>query len=242
MRAFGEGARAAAAKAGVQAPKLIAVTVLTSLDAAALAAIGLAGSPREAAAPPRGPRAGVGLDGVVCSPEEIAAIRAACGKDFLPRRPRRASRGRWRRAIRSASRPRRTRSARARTSSSWAARSRARPTAAAARARSSRRSRRRASGLAQVFGRRRRVGMAERSASGAPEGSGRNSPERRRRRRAREGRSSESGPSANGLRRRRRTGPSGRARARRRRGSAVGVNVARVAPRPGSACAVGGFR
>jgi orotidine-5'-phosphate decarboxylase len=24
-----------------------------------------------------------GLDGVVCSPEEIAAIRAACGKDFL---------------------------------------------------------------------------------------------------------------------------------------------------------------
>ncbi|MGZ6988341.1 MAG: orotidine 5'-phosphate decarboxylase / HUMPS family protein, partial [Thermoanaerobaculia bacterium] len=33
MKAFGEGASAAAAKAGLPAPKLIAVTILTSLDA-----------------------------------------------------------------------------------------------------------------------------------------------------------------------------------------------------------------
>src|SRR5664280_3717670 len=47
MKAFGEGGRAAAAKAGLPAPKLIAVTVLTSLDAAAVHAVGLTGSPRE---------------------------------------------------------------------------------------------------------------------------------------------------------------------------------------------------
>ena len=83
MKAFGEGGRAAAAKAGRVAPKLIAVTVLTSLDGAALSAIGLTGSPREAALRLAVLARESGLDGVVCSPEEIVAIRAACGKDFL---------------------------------------------------------------------------------------------------------------------------------------------------------------
>jgi orotidine-5'-phosphate decarboxylase len=83
MKAFGEGGREAAAKAGRAAPKLIAVTVLTSLDAAALGAIGLAGSPREAALRLAVLARESGLDGVVCSPEEIEAIRSACGGDFL---------------------------------------------------------------------------------------------------------------------------------------------------------------
>ncbi len=83
MRAFGEEGRSAAAKAGLPRPSLIAVTVLTSLDAAALAAVGLAGSPREAAVRLAALAREAGLDGVVCSPEETAAIRAACGKDFL---------------------------------------------------------------------------------------------------------------------------------------------------------------
>ncbi len=83
MRAFGEGGRAAAVKAGGPAPKLIAVTVLTSLDPAALFAIGLAGSPREAALRLAVLAQRSGLDGVVCSPGEIEAIRSACGKDFL---------------------------------------------------------------------------------------------------------------------------------------------------------------
>lgn len=83
MRAFGDGARAAAAAAGRAAPKLIAVTVLTSLDAAALSGIGLAGSPREAALRLAVLARTSGLDGVVCSPEEIEAIRSACGEDFL---------------------------------------------------------------------------------------------------------------------------------------------------------------
>ncbi len=83
MAAFGDEARTAAAKAGLPRPSLIAVTVLTSLDAAALARIGLAGSPGEAAVRLAVLAKESGLDGVVCSPEEIAAIRSACGRDFL---------------------------------------------------------------------------------------------------------------------------------------------------------------
>ena len=83
MNAFAEGARDAAAQAGLPAPKLVAVTVLTSLDAAGIHAIGLAGSPREAALRLAVLAREAGLDGVVCSPEEIAAIRGACGTDFF---------------------------------------------------------------------------------------------------------------------------------------------------------------
>ena len=83
LRAFGDEGRAAAAKAGRAAPRLIAVTILTSLDAGALAMIGVVGSPREAAVRLAALAQESGLDGVVCSPEEISAIRAACGKDFL---------------------------------------------------------------------------------------------------------------------------------------------------------------
>jgi len=83
LRAFGDGGREAAAKTGRPAPKLVAVTVLTSLDAGALLAIGLSGAPRDAAVRLASLAKEAGLDGVVCSPEEIAAIRAACGKDFL---------------------------------------------------------------------------------------------------------------------------------------------------------------
>jgi orotidine-5'-phosphate decarboxylase len=83
MKAFGEGARAAAAKAGLKTPKLIAVTILTSLDAAAVRAVGLEGSPREAALRLAILAKESGLDGIVCSPEEIETIRAACGGDFL---------------------------------------------------------------------------------------------------------------------------------------------------------------
>lgn len=83
MKAFGEGARSAAAKAGLDAPKLIAVTILTSLDAAAVRAVGLGGSPREAALRLAILAKESGLDGVVCSPEEIETIRAALGGDFL---------------------------------------------------------------------------------------------------------------------------------------------------------------
>jgi orotidine-5'-phosphate decarboxylase len=83
MKAFGAGGRDAAAAKGLPVPKLIAVTILTSLDAAGIHAVGLAGTPREAAVRLAVLAKESGLDGVVCSPEEIAAIRAACGDDFF---------------------------------------------------------------------------------------------------------------------------------------------------------------
>ena len=83
MRAACGRAREAAAAASLAPPKVIAVTVLTSLDAAALAEVGLEGSPRQAALRLAVLAKESGLDGVVCSPEEIVAIRSACGPDFL---------------------------------------------------------------------------------------------------------------------------------------------------------------
>jgi len=83
MRAAGERAREAATSAGLPVPKVIAVTVLTSLDAAALAEVGFAGAPRETALRLALLARQAGLDGVVCSPEEIGTIRSACGPEFL---------------------------------------------------------------------------------------------------------------------------------------------------------------
>jgi orotidine-5'-phosphate decarboxylase len=59
--------------------RILAVTVLTSLDDAALGAIGLAG-PAEAAVVRLAKLAvGAGAAGIVCSPHEVAAVRAAVG-------------------------------------------------------------------------------------------------------------------------------------------------------------------
>ena len=73
------GLLAGAAAAGVAAPKLLAVTVLTSLGADDLRAVGFAGTPAETAV--RLARAAVkaGADGVVCSPEEVGALRRELG-------------------------------------------------------------------------------------------------------------------------------------------------------------------
>lgn len=83
LRVFAEEGREAAAKAGLLPPKLIAVTILTSLDASALTAVGFSGTLREAALRFAILAKESGLDGVVCSTEEIETIRAACGGDFL---------------------------------------------------------------------------------------------------------------------------------------------------------------
>lgn len=66
-----------------QRPLLIGVTVLTSLDAEDLAAIGCPGDPAERVLrlAELGRRAG--LNGVVCSPREAAVVRANCGADFV---------------------------------------------------------------------------------------------------------------------------------------------------------------
>lgn len=71
-----------AEKAGVVRPALIGVTVLTSLDAHDLAAVGQVADPQAQVLRLAGLAQASGLDGVVCSPAEIAAIRAATDPDF----------------------------------------------------------------------------------------------------------------------------------------------------------------
>lgn len=78
MRAAAEAAASVAPR-----PKVIAVTVLTSLEGADLAAMGIAGTPLEQVVRLARLVKQSGLDGVVCSPQEIEAVRAACGPDFL---------------------------------------------------------------------------------------------------------------------------------------------------------------
>jgi orotidine-5'-phosphate decarboxylase len=64
-------------------PKVLAVTVLTSLEASDLAAMGVSGTPLEQVVRLARLTKAAGADGVVCSPQEIAAVRAACGPGFL---------------------------------------------------------------------------------------------------------------------------------------------------------------
>ncbi len=77
-----EAARAAI-NAQSKPPLLIAVTVLTSLDANDLLEIGLAGAPQENVLRLAALAKQAGMDGVVCSPLEAAALRAIHGKNFL---------------------------------------------------------------------------------------------------------------------------------------------------------------
>jgi orotidine-5'-phosphate decarboxylase len=74
-------ARDAAEAAGPQRPMLLAVTVLTSLDAAALAATGVADAPAGQAVRLGRLAVAAGADGLVCSAHEIAALRDALGAD-----------------------------------------------------------------------------------------------------------------------------------------------------------------
>jgi orotidine-5'-phosphate decarboxylase len=78
-----KAAAEAAAAQGARRPLVIAVTVLTSLDAADLDATGIAATPRDQVLRLAGLARDSGLDGVVCSAAEIAAVRAALGPDFL---------------------------------------------------------------------------------------------------------------------------------------------------------------
>ena len=73
-----EMVRAAVRGAGGRT-RIVAVTVLTSLDAAALEAIGLAGPPDAAVARLARLAVAAGAGGLVCSPQEVAQVRAAVG-------------------------------------------------------------------------------------------------------------------------------------------------------------------
>ena len=83
MKAAAQAARESAEQLGIERPKLLAITVLTSFDDEAWTSIGgqlpisdqvirLAKLAKES-----------GLDGVVCSALEAKMIREACGPNFL---------------------------------------------------------------------------------------------------------------------------------------------------------------
>jgi orotidine-5'-phosphate decarboxylase len=64
-------------------PLLIAVTILTSMDEHDLAGVGLAGTPADNVMRLAALTQSCGLDGVVCSSRETAALRTRLGEDFL---------------------------------------------------------------------------------------------------------------------------------------------------------------
>ena len=76
--AGGPAMLAAAAEAAAGSPtKLLAVTVLTSMDAAQQQATGIAGAPEDRVMRLAALAAANGIDGLVCSPREAAALRSA---------------------------------------------------------------------------------------------------------------------------------------------------------------------
>jgi orotidine-5'-phosphate decarboxylase len=83
LRAARDAAGEAAAKAAVPRPRIVGVTVLTSLAEADMAAVGQHGPIADQARRLAALAQSCGLDGVVCSPHEIAALRAECGEGFL---------------------------------------------------------------------------------------------------------------------------------------------------------------
>ncbi|MEI7900186.1 MAG: orotidine-5'-phosphate decarboxylase [bacterium] len=82
-KAMIRAAQAAALSCGANAPKLLAVTVLTSLDQSDLADLGV-GREMTAHVEALGRLACEnGADGIVCSPKEVARLRAALGPGAL---------------------------------------------------------------------------------------------------------------------------------------------------------------
>ncbi len=75
-------AREALVPDGKDAPLLIAVTVLTSMEAEDLLGIGIEQSPADYAERLAKLTKACGLDGVVCSAHEATRLKNSCGKDF----------------------------------------------------------------------------------------------------------------------------------------------------------------
>ena len=68
---------------GADRTRLIAVTILTSMDHKAMREAGISGTPLSGAVKLAKLSKACGVDGVVASVEEAKAIRKACGRDFL---------------------------------------------------------------------------------------------------------------------------------------------------------------
>ena len=68
---------------GEQRPKILGVTVLTSLSPADLEEVGVSRSVEDQVLALAEMGKAAGLDGVVCSPLEARLIREVCGREFL---------------------------------------------------------------------------------------------------------------------------------------------------------------
>jgi orotidine-5'-phosphate decarboxylase len=82
MKAAAEAAGEATGR-GARRMNIIGVTVLTSLNDADLASVGQNGPAQDQVRRLAALARQAGLDGVVCSPHEVAALRRDCGADFL---------------------------------------------------------------------------------------------------------------------------------------------------------------
>ncbi len=78
-----KAAAESAAKAGANRPKLLGVTVLTSLNNDDLQAVGVTSSTNDQVARLAKLAKASGLDGVICAPTEIAMLRQVVGQDFV---------------------------------------------------------------------------------------------------------------------------------------------------------------
>jgi orotidine-5'-phosphate decarboxylase len=68
---------------GADRPRLLAVTILTSMDQKAIREVGIGGPPKTRVLSLAKLAKSAGVDGVVASVQEARAIRKACGRDFL---------------------------------------------------------------------------------------------------------------------------------------------------------------
>jgi orotidine-5'-phosphate decarboxylase len=68
---------------GADRPRLLAVTILTSMDQKTLKEVGISGAPKLRVTKLAQLAKSAGVDGVVASVQEAKAIRKACGRDFL---------------------------------------------------------------------------------------------------------------------------------------------------------------
>jgi orotidine-5'-phosphate decarboxylase len=82
MRAAVLAAAEAQEKTGIAAPVLLGVTVLTHMDAQDLEGIGIQAAPADQVARLGALAKETGMGGAVCSPQEIARLRALCGAGF----------------------------------------------------------------------------------------------------------------------------------------------------------------
>ncbi len=82
MRAAREAAAEAAERLDSEMPSIVAVTLLTSLDAADLDALGIEGSTHKVVARLTRLVEKAGLDGIVCAPHEVSTARSTTGEGF----------------------------------------------------------------------------------------------------------------------------------------------------------------